>query len=254
MLNLVDLSNKLIIVAGASSGIGKKTAITLSRLGAKIVLVARREERLLEVRSELEGSGHSHYVCDLSRIETIEPLIKRIVSEQGRVDGLVYAAGVNTSMPLMQFKPDRVLQVFNINYFGFIEFVRQLCRRGRFNQGMRIVGISSVASIRGDKTHLAYSGSKAAMDASVRCIAKEVAEQGIYINTVAPAMTKTEMYLDFVNKIGSESGSVKELLRRQYLGLAETDDIASVIAFLISPAAKFITGLTIPVDGGLTTN
>ncbi len=254
MYDLIDLTGRKVIIAGASSGIGRKTAITLSRLGAKIVLIARRGNKLKEVLEELDGTGHSCYIGDLSDIDAIEGLVKRIISEQGRVDGLVYAAGVNTSMPLNAFKPEKVQEVFSINFFGFVEFVRQICRRGRFNEGMRIVGVSSVASIRGDKSHLAYSGSKAAMDAAVRCIAKEVADKGICINTVAPAMTNTEMYSQYVDEYGDESGSNDELLKRQYLGLAETDDIANAIAFLISPAARLITGITLPVDGGLTTN
>ncbi len=254
MYNLVDLTNRRIIVAGASSGIGRKTAVTLSRLGAKLVLIARREGLLQDVLHELDGDGHSYYVADLSDVDSLDELVKMIISEQGKMDGLVYAAGINTSLPLNSFKPDKILDVFNINFFSFVEFVRQICRRGRFNEGMRIVGISSVASIRGDKSHLAYSSSKAAMDAAVRCIAKEVADKGICINTVAPAMTKTEMYSQYVNDYGDESGSNHDLLKRQYLGLAETDDIANVIAFLLSPASRFITGLTLPVDGGLITN
>ncbi|MBQ9664119.1 MAG: SDR family oxidoreductase [Oscillospiraceae bacterium] len=254
MNGIADFTDRKVLVAGASSGIGKKTALVLSRLGAKLILVARREDKLKETLELLEGDGHSYYLCDLSQPETIESLVKTVVSEQGKLDGLVYAAGVNTSMPLGQFKPEKVQQVFNINYFGFIEFVRQVCRRGRFNEGMRIVGVSSVASVRGDKSHLAYSGSKAAMNASIRCIAKEVADKGICINAVAPAMTKTEMYTQYVNEYGEDSGSNDDLLKRQYLGLAETDDIANAIAFLMSPAARFITGITLPVDGGLTTS
>lgn len=254
MFNLIDLTDRRIVVVGASSGIGKKTAITMSGLGAKLILIARREDKLKQTADELEGKDHVIYTGDVSDIDSIENLVKKIIAEQGKVDGLVYAAGVHTSMPLNAFKPDNMLEVFNVNYFGFIEFVRQVCKRGRFNEGMRIVGVSSVASVRGDKSHVAYSGSKAAMDASVRCIAKEVASKGICINTVAPAMTKTEMYSQFVNEYGEESGSNEELLKRQYLGLAKTEDVANVIAFLISPAARFMTGLTLPVDGGLTTN
>lgn len=252
MNNIVCLENKRIIIAGASSGIGRQTAILLSHLGAKIVLIARREEQLKKVLMELEGKDHAYYVCDLSEINNIEKLVKQIVDEHGKIDGLVYSAGINTSMPLSQFKPDRMVKVFMTNYFGFIEIVRQVCRKGRYNEGMRIVGISSVAATRGDKAHLAYSGSKAAMDASVRCIAKEVADKGIWINTVAPAMTRTEMYSQYVDGHGEENN--EELLKRQYLGLVETDDVANTIAFLLSPATRMLTGLSLPVDGGLTTN
>ena len=254
MNHLIDLTDKRILIAGASSGIGRKTAVVLSSLGAKLVLLARREELLKEALGELAGDGHCYYAADLSQTAAIGDIVKKIVSEQGKIDGLVYAAGVNTSMPLKLFKPEKVQEVFNINYFGFIEFVRQICRKGRYNEGMSIVGISSVASIRGDKAHLAYSGSKAAMNSSVRCIAKEIADKGIRINTVAPAMTKTEMYDKYVEEYGDESGSNNDLLKRQYMGVVETEDVANAVAFLLSSASRMITGLTLPVDGGLTTN
>lgn len=249
---MINLSDKTIIVAGASSGIGKQTAITLSKLGAKLVLIARREDKLQEVIQAMDGEGHCYYCADLSQVETIEEVVKKIVSEQGKLDGLVYAAGIGTSLPLMQFKPEKIKKLFDINFFGFVEIVRQVCRKGRYNEGMRIVGISSIASFCGDKSHLAYSASKAAMDGAVRCIAKEVADKGICINTVAPAMTATEMYVKYLEKYGEDSESNTELLKRQYLGLAKTEDIANAIAFLLSPAARFITGTTLPVDGGFT--
>ena len=254
MYSRTDFKDRTIIIAGASSGIGKETAAVLSRLGAKLVLIARRGELLQKVAGELEGEGHACYTADLSRTDAIEGLVKQIVEEQGKIDGLVYTAGVNTSLPLNRSKPEMIQQVFNVNYFGFIEFVRQLCRKGRYNEGMCIVGVSSVAAVRGDKAHVAYSGSKAAMNASVRCIAKEVADKGIRINTVAPAMTGTDMYTQYVNECGEESGSGRELLKRQYLGLIGTEDVANTIAFLMSKSARMMTGLTVPVDGGLTTS
>lgn len=254
MDNLVNLEGRRIIVTGASSGIGKKTAITLSGLGAKLILVARREDKLQETISELEGEGHTYYCADLGVVGDIESLVKRIVEEQGKVDGLAYAAGVPSSVSLMQSKPEKVQKVFDVNFFGFLEFVRQVCRKGNYNEGMRIVGVSSIASVAGDKAHLVYSASKSAMDSAVRCIAKEVAEKGICINTVAPAMTATELYEKYLDRYGEDSGSNEELLKRQYLGIAKTEDIANAIAYLISPAARFITGIMLPVDGGYTTN
>ena len=252
-MNLIDLTGKIIVVTGASSGIGKQAAITLSQLGAQLILIARREDKLLETQQQLEGTGHSIYTADLSKTETIEPLFSEIVAVHGALDGMVYAAGIAKSMPLMQFKPENVQAVFDINFFGFVESVRQISRKGRFQPGMRIVGISSVASIRGDKSRMAYSASKSAMDSAVRCIAKEVADKGICINTIAPAMTATELYYQYIQKCGDNNESNQELLKRQYLGIAQTQDIANAIAFMISPAARFITGITLPVDGGLTT-
>lgn len=253
MNTLVDLSNKHILVVGASSGIGKQTAITLSQVGAKLSLVARNEEKLKAALNALEGEGHDYFIADVSDVNTIESFIKEVVAKDGPIDGLVYSAGVGTALPLMQSKPEKVQDTFNVNFFGFFEVVRQISRKGRFNPGMRIVGISSCASLRGDKSKAIYSSSKAAMDSAVRCMAKELAEKDICINTVAPSMTATELYNHYVEKYGEDSETNRELLTRQYLGIAQPQDIANAVAFLISPAARFITGITMPVDGGLTT-
>ncbi len=250
---LIDLSNRRILVIGASSGIGKQTAITLSQVGARLSLVARNEEKLKATLDSLEGEGHDYFISDIGAVDTIEPLIKEIVAKDGPLDGLVYTAGLGTALPLIQSKPEKVQDTFNVNFFGFFEVVRQISRKGRFNPGMRVVGVSSCASLSGEKTKAIYSASKAAMDSAVRCMAKELAEKGICINTVAPAMTATELYSYYVAKYGEDSETNKELLNRQYLGIAQPQDIANAIAFLISPAARFITGITMPVDGGYTT-
>ena len=253
MNNLIDLTGKRILVIGASSGIGKQTALTLSTVGAKLTLVARNEEKLVEAIQALEGEGHDYFVADVSEVGSIEMLIKQIIAKEGPLDGLVYSAGVGTALPLMQSKPEKVQSAFDVNFFGFFEVIRQVSRKGRFNPGMRIVGVSSCASLRGDKSKAIYSSSKAAMDSAVRCMAKELAEKGICINTVAPSMTATELYNRYIEKYGEDSATNNELLSRQYLGVAQPQDIANAIVFLISPAARFITGITMPVDGGLST-
>ncbi len=253
MNNLIDLTGKRILVIGASSGIGKQTAITLSSVGANVTIVARSEDKLKETVEQLIGNGHDYYVADVSEVGTVETSIKQIIEKDGPLDGLVYSAGVGTALPLMQSKPEKVQSAFNVNFFGFFEVVRQVSKKGRFNPGMRIVGVSSCASLRGDKSKAIYSSSKAAMDSAVRCMAKELAEKGICINTVAPSMTATELYNHYIEKYGEDSATNNELLNRQYLGIAQPQDIANAIVFLVSPAARFITGITMPVDGGLST-
>lgn len=254
MYNLIDLTDRRILVVGASSGIGKRTAITLSNLGAKLVLAAIDEEGVKQALTELSGEGHAAYFVDAGKLDGIEEFVKTIVEKHGPLDGFVYSAGLGTAVPLALSKPEKVQNTFNVNFFGFFEMVRQVCKKGRYNEGLRIVGVSSCASLRGDKSKAIYSSTKSAMDSAVRCIAKEVADKGICINTVAPAMTATELYHKFVEKYGEDSDTNRELTGRQYLGIAETQDIANAIAFLISPAARFITGITMPVDGGLTTS
>ena len=227
MKNLIDLTDKRIIIAGASSGIGRQTAVTLSEVGAKLILIARREDKLRETLDMLEGSGHGIIPADLSETDAIEGLFKRIKEEYGAADGLVYCAGVNSSVPLQLLKPESLKNTFEINFFAFVETVRQLAKRGRFNEGTRIVAVSSNAAIRGDKAHTAYS---------------------------APAVTETEIYKQYAQSSESAGGSEKALLDRQYLGLIQPEDVAETIAYLMSGSARMITGVTLPVDGGLSTS
>lgn len=253
MINLVDLTGKKIVITGASQGIGRETAILLSKLGAQVVLIARNEDKLKETISLMEGTGHICCSLDVGKLETIEKSVKDIVNMVGPVDGLVYSAGITNDRPLNLFKPEIVEQVLHVNLMGFIEIVRCLTKKNRYNPGMRIVGISSTAGLRGSKAHLAYSASKAGMNGAMRCMSVELAPKGITANTVAPGMINTDMYKVFLEGNGGEnSGANLGLLARQYLGIGQTSDVASAIAFLLSPASRFITGVCLPIDGGLS--
>ena len=252
---MIDLNGKRILIVGASSGIGAKTAQVIASQGAYVILVARREEKLKEVCGKIEPNNRCYYVGDAAKIEDIEELVKRIVSEQGKIDGLVYAAGMSDGdVPLKFLTYERHMNTFMTNYFGFVEFVRQVTKRGRFNSGLRIVAISSIAAIMGDKAHLAYSASKAAIDSSVRCLAKELADKGVCINTVAPSMIRTEMYENFLELKQTDDSEETGILDRQYLGIGEPLDVANAITFLMSDEARFITGIMLPVDGGFSTS
>ena len=159
---LIDLTDKKILVAGASSGIGAETSRLLGKLGATVILVARREAQLQETLSSMEGKGHAYYCQDLSLLNDIEPFVKHVIEEAGPLDGYVHCAGVSVYRPISLFTPDVVRNVMDINFGSFIEMVRSLTKRKRFNSGMSIVGVSSVASQQGNQTKTVYSASKAA--------------------------------------------------------------------------------------------
>lgn len=252
---MIDFKEKTILIVGASSGIGEETAYVLANNGAKVILVARREDKLKSVCDKIKSDKKSYYVGDASNIENIEKLVQMIVAENGKLDGMVYVAGISKGdVPIKYLTYDRQLDTFKTNYFGFVEFVRQTTKRNMFNTGFRIVAISSVASMLGDKAHLAYSASKAAIDSAVRCLAKELADKGICVNSVAPSMIRTDMYESFLELNQSNSIENSGILSRQYLGIGEPIDVANTITFLMSKEARFVTGITMPVDGGFSTS
>ena len=246
MYNFVDFTGKKIIVVGASSGIGKQTAITLSRLGAQVILLARREEKLKETLGELEGNEHCYYCIDVSETDRIEPLIKIIIEKNGKISGLVYSAGISSDTPLNLMKKEKTMRVFDTNFYGFVECVKQVCKKGRYEDNLRIVGVSSTGAIQGNRAHEAYAASKAAMDAFIRCAAIEEGKKGMCINNVAPGWTETDMVKEGRKIVGDDLDEFD----RQYLGIILPEDVANLIAFLLSPAARMITGKTIMIDGG----
>lgn len=246
------LSEKKILIIGASSGIGRKTAIQLSEQEAKVFLVARREEKLKETLAELEGNGHQYQTADMSNPKIIEELFRDIGNRFGPLDGMLYTAGMTATMPLSMLKTEKLNKVMTVHFFSFIEAVRQFSKKGRFNEGSRIVVMSSVSARCGDKGHTAYAASKAAIEGAVRCLANELAEKKINVNAVAAGMTRTEMLADFIKNNSEDSDAYRRIIDRQYLGIGNPEDIANVICFLLSPAARFITGASIPVDGGYT--
>lgn len=252
MINPMDLSGKTILVTGASSGMGRATCVTLSQLGAKVILVARSEEGLEHTRALMDRpEKHTIVSYDLRNLDGIGALVKRIVTNAGKLDGFVHSAGIGTMKPLMTTKPSFMNEMMTINLYSFVEIVRCISRRGFCNTGLSIVAISSAASIRGDKAKIAYCSSKGALDSAVQSLAAELGAKNKYrVNSVNPGWVNTEMFKAYVDAVGEEK--IREIEERQFLGVTDPSAIASTIAFLISNASCAITGQSILVDGGRT--
>ncbi len=248
MINLVDLSGKHFVVAGASSGIGAETARLITRLGGRVSLIARNEEKLKAVVESLEEQRGAYYLYDFSNTSGIADMIDRIYSEQGKFDGAVYSAGVGPSIPLKFTKPEKSLNIATVNYLSFIEFVRCIVMKKYRSKQCSIVGVSSTASKCGDKAMTIYCSTKAAMNGAIRAIAHELAPE-VRINNVLPGWTKTEMFDSYVETAGTQNMD-RIFAASQYLGPIEAIDVANSIAFLLSDAARFITGTTMVVAGG----
>ena len=242
-----DFTGKRILVTGASSGIGAAISKELSSCGAEVIMVARNTEKLALASQSLSGS--SYYSIDLSDVPSIAGQIEAIIKERGPLDGFVHSAGIGTVRPIKMCTYDYMKNMMDINFFSFVEIVRSITKKKNFNEGMSIVGISSVASQEGNQSKTGYCASKAAMDGAVRCLAKELAPKKIRVNSVMPGITRTAIF-DQIMDNGGDSDDLKGILQRQYLGIVEPENIAATVAFLLSEEAGFITGSSIAVDSG----
>lgn len=247
MINPMSLENKRILVTGASSGIGRATAIQCSKLGADVVLCGRNSDELNKTYSILDKGNHNLFAYDLSDLDNIPKLMEDCANSGEKLSGLVHSAGINAILPLGSINYKKMLDVMNINYFAFIELSKQFTKK-KFSDGGSIVVISSVSSVAGTKGTSLYCGSKGAIDSSVRSLSIELAQKNIRINSVLPSYIKTDLY-DAVAELAGEEAQ-QRIVSKQVLGLGRGEDVANAVAFLLSDASRFITGTSLVVDGG----
>lgn len=245
-MNLVDLSGKRILVTGASSGIGRACAILASQLGASVILTGRRSDALDETWRRMENQDfHLIHPCDICD----HVAVAELVSVAGKVDGLVHAAGIGPMCPIGFIDEEHVQSVMKTNYFAFLELMKHYSKAKNRSAKMSVVAISSVSALVGWGGVSVYSGSKGALSASVRALAMELVPKGIRVNAVCPSNVQTPMYEAGSVDMNDET-SLKALIAKQPLGLGVPEQVASAVAFLLSDAAGFITGVNLPVDGG----
>ena len=251
MMNPFSLEDKLIIVTGASSGIGRQCAIDCSKMGAIVVLIARDEERLKETIAQMEyPERHCYYSIDLSDIDQIRLLVDNIVSANGKIDAYVHAAGIEKTLPLKFLSSDDYKSVFTVNALYAFEFIRCFSSRKNFNNGGRIVLISSILSIVGRGGVSAYAASKGAMVSAVKAMALELAPRKICINCISPGTVRTPLMERFLSSLSKED--YEKRISGFPLGVGEVTDISRTCLFLLSDASRWITGQNIVVDGGYT--
>lgn len=245
-----DLKGKHVLVTGASSGIGRNVAIYLSQLGVRVSAVARRKELLDTLLSEMEGDSNRVYEFDLNNLDQIDALIKQIVIEQGKFDGMMFCAGIAKHVPFKMTKPDYAMEVMRINYFAFEETLRCISNARNCNPGASFVGMSSVSGLQGDKGLLAYSASKGAMNSAVKCAAVELADKKVRVNAIATGyIGGTEIFNSINERLGASE--VENFANdRQLLGIGKPQYISNAVAFLLSDASAYVTGSVMLVDGG----
>ncbi|MDE6740748.1 MAG: SDR family oxidoreductase [Muribaculaceae bacterium] len=238
------LDGKTILITGASSGIGRATAIECAKLGASLIITGRNKARLNETLSSLPSGDHKAIVADL----TVGTDIESILNVINYIDGVVMSAGKGMMLPVQFSSLDKFIDVFESNFFYPIELLRLLIKKKKLSKNSSIVAISSMGGTRFFTVgNGIYGASKAALDSYMKFCARELAPKGIRVNTVLPAMIDTPLiHRGTVSDEEHEKDAQKYPLKRY----GRPDEVAYAIIYLLSDASSWVTGTSLVIDGG----
>ena len=244
MFNPFNIEGKNILVTGASSGIGRGICIDCSKMGAKVQLVARNEERLNETQSLMDSEGHSVYLADLCSTADINALVDAIPV----LDGIVLCAGIVKTMPVKNINEEALMEIFYTNIIGNINLCSRLLKKKKLNRGASVVFISSVSTYNVKIGNSLYSATKGAVNSFAKAMALEVSKQNIRVNCIQPGFVPSGI----LEKHGMGEDALQWYKERHPLGLGTPEDIAYGCIYLLSDAAKWVTGSVFTIDGGYT--
>lgn len=240
---------KTILVCGATSGIGLATARRLAKEGASIIALARNAERLKEVISELPGGGHEDLSCDAGDEAQVTAAGDTLKASGRVIHGAVLCAGRHSLRPLQLTKAVHIEELLAGNVLATL-LCTKLSVRLAAREGASLVWVSSAAALIGNAGEFGYAAGKGALLAACRSLATELAPRHIRVNSVVPGVVETPMSEQWLSLLPADQ---KEAIRsRHLLGFGTPDDVASAITFLVSDDARWITGTSLTVDGGLT--
>ncbi len=253
-----SLLNKVIVITGASSGIGKICALECARTGSKLILIGRNLERLNEIQNEIyDQSKHINkddyliYSIDLlDDLKCLSNIIEDGVSKLGKINGFIHAAGIEKTLPISALKDSDYEDIFKVNVISGFELAKIVSKKKYIADKASFVFISSITSVIGRSGVVAYSASKGALVSGAKSMALELANKKINVNCISPGTILTPMMVKYLESIPTaEKDKRKEGFP---LGLGDPLDVANTAIFLLSDASKWITGQNLIVDGGYT--
>lgn len=242
--NPFTLEGKTILITGASSGIGRATAIECSKMGATCIITGRNEERLNETLSKMEGEGHQIIVADISTQSGIDFLVEHTT----QLDGLVNNAGISHTKLINFIKSDELNSIFEVNAFAPILLTKSLLKKKKMSMGASLVFVSSAASLNPDLANSVYSATKAAISSFSRSCAKELASKQIRSNSVLPGMVETELVQNLLFTPEELEKDKSRYLLKRY---GKPEEVAWSIVYLLSDASAWVTGTQLLIDGGV---
>lgn len=242
--NPFSLEGKTILVTGASSGIGKATAIECSKMGANVILTARNKERLEETLSQCGGGK----IIPANLVEQDD--IENLVNSVPTLDGVVFSAGKGMTMPFNYCSRDKFDEIFNINFFSTIETFRLLSKKKKLNKGCSVVFIVSIGgTYKYPVGNSIYGASKAAMRSMIHSCVKELSSKQIRVNGIYPGMVETPL----IHNLAFTDEQLKEDMSRYPLKrYGKPEEIAYGSVYLLSDASAWVTGQDLVIDGGIT--
>lgn len=248
--NPLALDERHYVVTGASSGIGRTTALLLHRLGARLALVDRDEDGLEALRAELGGGeAVQAHVADLSDIAAIDALVADCVAAGGRLHGVVHCAGIQSIAPVRSLQIDTWRRIFAVNTEAALALGKAMASRKVYaGENGSIVFVSSVMGLVGSAGAIPYSMSKAALDGMARSLALELASRGMRVNCIAPGFVRTPLF-ERTEKLWDDAQR-KAVEEQHPLGFGQPEDVAHAAAFLLADTGRWITGSVLVVDGG----
>jgi len=243
-----EFAGKRFLVTGASSGLGRACAEGLAHDGAELILPGRREE----VLREGFPSPHTVLAGDLREEEFHKHIAASLKSAGRKLNGVVLAAGMQDIRPLMMESAASMAKTWEVNVFGSLGLLAQLLKLRLIEKGGSIVLFSSAAASAGGAGLVSYAASKGAIEGATRSLAAELASQRIRVNAVAPGVARTPMSESYLHRLTGQQ--VANVEQDHPLGFGMPGDVAEPVRFLLSDAARWITGTVLAVDGGLTSH
>jgi NAD(P)-dependent dehydrogenase (short-subunit alcohol dehydrogenase family) len=248
MYNPFTLEGKTILVTGASSGIGRATAVECSKMGAKVIITARNQERLNETLLLMDNQdSHKMILADLSNDEEIDRLMKFI---SGKLNGIVHCAGFLISKPFQFLSRDNIKETMKVNFESPILLTQLLLKDKKIDTVASVVFISSVSGVFCSAFALSiYSASKGAINGAIKGLAIDLAVKGIRVNSVNPGMIDTNIYKSGVLSDEQIQADIKKYPLKRH---GKPEEVAYGVIYLLSDASKWITGSSLVIDGGYT--